>query len=413
MRILVLSNFYPPYELGGQGRSCQQVVDGLRRRGHAVAVLTSMHGANNQPVKADNVFRSLYLEMDFTPWRHGVNFFTQRKRRERENLTQFQRLLNAFQPNVVFVWGMWNLPRSLPAYVERKCSGRVLYRFAEYWPTLPSQHELYWLTPGRKWFSRFPKRTIALFALALLAREQRQFPLKFEHAYCVSAATRQELVAAGIPVAGAHIIHTGLELHPFANGAPAKRKREDGANLLYAGRLYPEKGVETAIEAVAKLILKGDLSHLHFDIAGSGREDYQEKLNSMVRRMGLSGHISFLGQVPAAEMPALFKRSNILVVPSLWPEPFARVVLEAMAASTVVVAASTGGTGEIVVDGENGLLFAPGDSEELAWQITRLVMDPDLRHKLGRAGYDTVCSKFTFSTMLDRIEELLATVALS
>jgi len=212
-------------------------------------------------------------------------------------------------------------------------------------------------------------------------------------------------------VADAHIIHTGLDVHPFANSSPPQWKQEDATRLLYAGRLYPEKGVETIIEAMAKLVFEEHLSHLHFDVAGSGREEYQEQLNRLVRRLALTDHISFLGQVPAGDMPALLKRANILVVPSLWAEPFARVVLEGMAASAVVVAASTGGTGEIVVDGENGLLFSPGNSEELARQIMRLVMDPDLQQRLGCAGYQTVTSKFTFPTMLDSIEALLGSVA--
>src|SRR5262245_64057223 len=60
VRILFLTNFYPPYQFGGQEQSCQQVVEGLKQRGHATLVLTSMYGTNNTPKEAGGISRSLY-----------------------------------------------------------------------------------------------------------------------------------------------------------------------------------------------------------------------------------------------------------------------------------------------------------------------------------------------------------------
>src|SRR5215203_3291277 len=70
MRILFLTNFYQVQETGGEDQSCQQVVQGLKERGHTTLVLTSMHGANNVPVETEGDYRSLYLEMDLVPWRN-------------------------------------------------------------------------------------------------------------------------------------------------------------------------------------------------------------------------------------------------------------------------------------------------------------------------------------------------------
>src|SRR6185295_13573690 len=125
MRILFLTNFYPPHGSGGEGVSCQQMVKGLKQRGHATLVLTSMHGTNNVPVEADGIFRSLYLEMDLVPWRHSLTFFTKRKAREKHNLQVFGRVLQEFDPDIIFLWGMWNLPYSLPAFAEAKYPQKV------------------------------------------------------------------------------------------------------------------------------------------------------------------------------------------------------------------------------------------------------------------------------------------------
>jgi hypothetical protein len=67
MHVLFLTNFYLVHGSGGEEQSCQQVVEGLKQRGHTPLVLTSMHGFNNHPEEVDGVYRSLYLEMDLAP----------------------------------------------------------------------------------------------------------------------------------------------------------------------------------------------------------------------------------------------------------------------------------------------------------------------------------------------------------
>jgi glycosyltransferase involved in cell wall biosynthesis len=109
-------------------------------------------------------------------------------------------------------------------------------------------------------------------------------------------------------------------------------------------------------------------------------------------------------------MPRLLRKFDILLVTSTWAEPFARVVLEGMISGLVVVATPTGGTPEIVLDGENGLLFTPGDPEDLAKKIIRLVDDPALRKKLALSGKQTIMERFTMPKMMDEIEGFLQEV---
>jgi glycosyltransferase involved in cell wall biosynthesis len=413
VRILFLTNFYPPYQVGGQEQSCQQVVEGLKQRGHATLVLTSMYGTNNTPKEVGGISRSLYLEMDLVPWRHSLTFFTQRKRREKHNLQELERVLEAFAPDIVFIWGMWNLPRSLPAHAEAKCPGKVVYRFAEYWPTLPSQHELYWRAPGRTWYSRLVKRALRHIALAQLRKGNgQQTTLQLAQAMCVSAATRTILVEAGIPVTNARIVHTGLDVNQFPNGGRHPSGAEDHTlRLLYAGRLTADKGVDTVITAMAHLVSDRRLRCISLAIAGSGSTDYQNYLRLMVTQAGMTDYVSFLGPVPYAEMPRLLQKFDVLLVPSIWPEPFARVILEGMISGLAVVATPTGGTGEIIVDDDNGLLFMPGNAEDLARKIMRLVVDPGLRQRLAQAGQQTVRQRFTMPKMLAEIESYLQEVA--
>ena len=412
MRILFLTNFYQVHGSGGEEQSCQQVVGGLKQRGHTTLVLTSMHGSNNIPVEIDGIYRSLYLEMDLVPLRHSITFFTGRKAREKHNLHVFERVIKQFDPDIIFIWGMWNLPYSLAAFAEARYPHKVAYRFATYWPTLPSQHEFYWRTPGRNWYTRLPKRVLSSIALAMLNRDVQQYPSTFKHSICVSAASRDILVKAGIPIPNARIIYTGLDVNKYLDCEQYRRGNEDSSlSLLYAGRLTSDKGIDTAIDAMTKLVFDQGRQGIRLRLVGSGSTDYENYLRYLVSQANLTDYVTFLGWVAPEEMPMLMHKFDVLILTSIWPEPFARVLTEGMISGLVVVATPTGGTPEIVVDGDNGLLFEPANPEDLAEKIARLADDPELRRKLAEAGRQTVMERFTMTKMMDDLESFLQDVA--
>ena len=412
MRILFLTNFYQTHGSGGEEQSCQQVVEGLKQRGHTTLVLTSMHGTNNVPLEAEGTYRSLYLEMDLVPLWHSLTFFTKRKARVKHNLQIFERVLQQFDPDIIFIWGMWNLPNSLPAFAEATYPHKVVYRFATYWPTLPSQHEFYWRAPGRNWYSRLLKQVLGHIALAMLTKQAKQAPLTFRHAICVSTAVRDVLVEAGVPVSHARVIRTGLDLKHYSNGGKQLQPhhKDQNLNLLYAGRIYPEKGIDTVIQAMSKLLHSPGGRQIMLSLAGSGSVEYENHLRQLVNQAGLAKYVSFLGWVEPEAMPELLRKFDVLVLPSIWPEPFARVVLEGMISGLVVIATPTGGTTEILADGENGLLFAAGDAEDLAKKIICLATDPKLHWRLALAGQQIVRERFTKTKMMDEIESYLQEV---
>jgi glycosyltransferase involved in cell wall biosynthesis len=146
-------------------------------------------------------------------------------------------------------------------------------------------------------------------------------------------------------------------------------------------------------------------------LAGSGSVDYENGLRQLVNRSRLTDNVSFLGWVPPAELPEFLRKFDVLVVPSIWPEPFSRTVLEGMISGLVVVAARTGGTPEIIVDGENGLLFMPNDSEDLAKKIAHLLNDPESHNRMEYAARQTILERFTMTKMMDEIESYLQDVA--
>ena len=135
MRILFITNFYPPLGQGGYEEWCAEAADRLRQRGHEVVVLTSRHLRDTvESTESAWIRRELHLEMPLVSLRNSLLFFT-RHARERENLAIVDDAITRWQPDVALIWGMWNLSRSLPARIESRMGSLVAYYFGDYWPT--------------------------------------------------------------------------------------------------------------------------------------------------------------------------------------------------------------------------------------------------------------------------------------
>jgi glycosyltransferase involved in cell wall biosynthesis len=250
------------------------------------------------------------------------------------------------------------------------------------------------------------KKLLSPLALRILSREEKSIQLAFKRVICVSEATRDTLTQAGIQLSDVRIVNTGIEVQDTVD-TPGHTKVEEQNNsldLVYAGRLTREKGLETAIEAMRIIVLNREIKNLHLTIAGSGHPDYEKHLKELVNQQGLKGTVTFLGRIPYEGMADLYRRMDILLLPSIWPEPLARVILEAWSYGLVVVASDAGGNKELIQNGENGLLFPASDSETLAEIIAGLVENPQRRDAFTNAGRRIIQRKYSFSQMIDQME---------
>jgi glycosyltransferase involved in cell wall biosynthesis len=175
--------------------------------------------------------------------------------------------------------------------------------------------------------------------------------------------------------------------------------------LLYIGRLSHEKGVHTAIQAIAHLVREYRTQNLHLTIVGDGEPEYVSHLQALVTNENIASFVDFLPAQRKEALPALYQQADIFLFTSLWAEPFGRVIVEAMASGVVVIGTRVGGAAEILLDGENSLAFTPDDPVSLAKQIKKLIESPELRMKLGQAGKESAVDKFDLQRMTSEIEE--------
>ena len=159
------------------------------------------------------------------------------------------------------------------------------------------------------------------------------------------------------------------------------KRGRSGFRVGMVGRLTPWKGQDVFLQAFARAFPKGNESAVLVGSPLFGEDNYELKLRELVGDLGLEERVEFRGF--RADVFEELTAVDVLVHASVIPEPFGQVVLEGMAAGLPVVAAGAGGPAEIIVDGETGLLYPPGDVDALSNVLSRLAGDAELRSRLG------------------------------
>lgn len=406
MRILFLTHGYPPYALGGLTLQCHEVAEVLRERGHSIHVLTSRYGVGEGALQEDCVTRALHFQAPMNYYSVAA-FFATRRRKERGNLAILRETIDSFEPDIVFIWGLWNLSRALPYWAERRMGPqRVAYAIADYWLVEPDIHQTYWQLPARRLVIEAAKAVIRPRVLHMLAQERQTQTLEIRHATCCSEYTANKLATAGALPHGVRVIYNGIDPQPFVNRA---RTKPNGAvrKLLYFGGLADHKGVHTAVEALGLLKQRGLAQGLELALVGHGHPDYVSHLRELAARQGVSDQLHFTGGVPRDEIPALLAQHDVYLFTSVWEEPFGRTIVEAMAAGVAVIGSMVGGSQEIMRHGENALTYPAGDASALADRIVQLRESPELIERLCQAGLQTVLDRFTLNRRVSEIEEWL------
>jgi len=174
--------------------------------------------------------------------------------------------------------------------------------------------------------------------------------------------------------------------------------RTNKIEVLYAGRLIAEKGVDTLLEAIA--LVPGVM----LKICGTGEDAYVSSLKAMADKLGISERTEWCGFRP--NIFESIANADIGVVPSRWAEPFGLIILEFMSLKVPVVTTDNGAQPEIITNGVNGLLVKPDDPIALSQAIKTLADDATLRRKLGAAGLNTYKSRFTYEEFYRQITEV-------
>jgi glycosyltransferase involved in cell wall biosynthesis len=187
-------------------------------------------------------------------------------------------------------------------------------------------------------------------------------------------------------------IYHGLDIRTYIPNERAPRHRP---LLLSVGQLKDRKGMHHLVEACGHLRDWG----VEFDCEIIGDGDRRDRLNEMIERHGLGGHVSLLGAMPHEVVLEKYRVATVFVLPCVTSvdgdrDGIPNVILEAMAMELPVVSTVHSGIPEAVQDGRTGILVSPGDSLGLADALARLIKDKELSREMGRAGRKRVSEMF-------------------
>lgn len=199
----------------------------------------------------------------------------------------------------------------------------------------------------------------------------------------------------------------GVDLDRFSPGKSVYRENlrlpDSAFVVLFSGRLHPIKGIKYLAEALEQL----NLPELHLLVAGSGTE--KDILESAFHRMNRADQLHFLGSVPNAEIPNVYRAANLLVLPSI-EEATSISGLEAMACGLPILGSDVGGIPTIVDDGLTGKLVPKGDSGSLAEELQELVKHPDNCQRMGCEGRRKAEKEFSWEGVAGKTEKVYRTV---
>jgi glycosyltransferase involved in cell wall biosynthesis len=187
----------------------------------------------------------------------------------------------------------------------------------------------------------------------------------------------------------------------FATVEPARGAgHEHRRRVVFAGRVVPPKGLATLLRAIARV-------DAELVVCGDGWQ--LADMRRLAARLGIEQRVHFRGWLAAGELAGELANASLVAIPSLWPEPFGLVGIEALAAGRPVVASDTGGIGDWLREELGGLLCKPGDVGELAGRIGELLADPERQRRLGDAGRAEVAARFSLERHVAVVREAYAT----
>jgi glycogen(starch) synthase len=419
MRILLPTDSFPP-GCGGGGLSAFFLAAGLESRGHHIDVIKLVPGLRGiRETKVEGLpvtefgyrwprfpgLGPLYLNERVQPLLR--RYLSERLDRAPYDLVHAQHILSI-------------LP-AVPAARDRGIP--VVSTIRDFWPvcfwdTSLSGDEI---CPGctsanlractrRRKPALWPASRLFISYMRYTLRHRRVLLGSSDAVICVSSWVRDAVLSRAPEIEPARVTRIPNfvdcdALQGEGGGKPQGRVIEEVGlaetpYLLYAGKLARNKGVIPMLRALAA-------SEVKLPLAAAARGELEPEFRAEAKRLGID--LRMLGWRPNEEVLDLMRGATALLFPSLWPEPLSRALLEATAIGTPVVATATGGTTDIVWDGETGILA--GSERAFAEGIARIAADAELRRKFFKRARARAREHFDRRTVLNRVEEVYAQVA--
>lgn len=377
MRILQVHDHYLP--CGGAEVYFTDIINSLEERGLEIAVLYSAMKGNG--------YKSSGRKEYFIPPSPGLL-------RGLSLLKEVRKIVNEINPDVIHIHGFHGYTSPL-----------IIRELLRRCPTIHTAHDVMAFCLNREKICKYENdictkavgwgcltsRCISLFKkgiviLTLKSIITQNFEMKqyrnLQKVIVASEYMRDELVRNGVSIENIEVLYYYLNVE---NDWFNWREKEEKSNIiLYVGRVEKNKGVGELIEILS--LVRG----IPWEAKIVGYGNYENKVRERINFLGLSDKVNMVGHIPHKDLHHYYSEASMVVVPSIYPEPFGLIGIEAMYFGKPVVAFDVGGISEWLKDGENGFLVNFPDKKQFAERIKLLLEDSSLAEKFGRNGKEMV-----------------------
>jgi len=397
-KIVICCNVYPPNFIGGAELIAHAQAKILKELGHDVIVFTgdtqgwhNRHSVRREIYEGLTVYRVCLTSEDY-PSDH-INFF------HKEVEEHFQKILDEFSPDVVHFHNIIGLSVGL-IHIAKQRGIKTVMTLHDHWGFCLKNTIIKHDGEICRDFTRCAE-CMPIF----LDENGNNLPIRMRQSFIAlqlqdidvfispSQYLADAYIYAGLPAHKFHVIWNGIDVQKFTN--IERIKNPNFIRFTFIGYFGVHKGIHVLLEAL-QYLNKGKYI---INLVGDG--ELLAEYKSKVQNMGLEGSVKFWGKIKDIE--DAYAQTDVLILPSIWPENQPVTITEAMAAKIPVIASNCGGIPELIEDGETGLLFEPGNAQDLARKMSYITQNPEKIKILGENAYQKIRS----STSDNQVKKIL------
>ena len=397
MKILFLSDDFPPESFGGAGKVAFDLARGLQKAGHQIFIITTVRerfdegSIDYQGLKIFRIFSDYHEK-----WRAYLSLYNP------QTAGKVKELIREIKPDIIHA-------QNIHYYLSYSCL-KIAKKHSK--AVFLTAHDVMLVHYG-KWRSKFPNdyKITALDQIREVKKRYNPFRnliiryfLKYvDKIFAVSNSLKELLEANGIK--NIKTIHNGINVADWQADNEEVKEFKQKYNLqnkrviLFGGRLSGLKGGEEIVKAVRGAARR--IPSVVLLVAGE-KEGFAKKMLLVSQELGVRDNLIFTGWLDGNEMRLAYHGCEIVTVPSIYLDPFPTVNLEAMACRKPVVGTCFGGIPEIVQNGITGYIVNPFNTDLMAAKIIDLLKNHQKAKQFGEAGYERVKKYFSLDSQVTK-----------
>ncbi|MGB5792951.1 glycosyltransferase family 4 protein [Poseidonibacter sp.] len=378
MKILILSNYYPPYYIGGYELACFDTVEYLKNAGHDVYVLTGDYKECSQN------FQRVYRKLKYIDYSNPS--FLDKFKIEEFNYNITKDVISKINPDLVYIWSL-RLVSLAPLWAVEETKVKKVFEIGDFWM------KGFLSNSFMSKIKRSIKQVIPFF---------KSVEVKIDPIISVSNWMKEEMKE----------LYGSQQIFQIPNGTKITKEKVEKNSVMmrymFCGRLDYSKGLDLAIKALSNLKDK-KVQDFQFHIYGDGDKTYIKRCKQMIKILNLEDEVFFHGKCDNLEKE--YKKNHVLLMPTRMREPFGLVLIEAMNYGVVCLATNDYGPAEIIDDKKNGLLFSALSVDDLTSKILLIHNNWNLLQKYREDAYIKVANKFDINIVKKEVENVLLNIA--